>query len=267
MIHTLHTRHTLPRTAAAYAGVLVVLLLAACSQGDPSIEVKSPDGAIGVGGVYGFGTLAVGSTLDAVFTISNYGDAALTLSPVGLSDTTNFSCSPSGQTVTIDPGTSKDWTFTFQPASVGSLFCDVTLATNMESSTFTFTLSGTGQTTISPEPLAPPASALGTWWQDGGTATDRNEYVFTADNVINTVYVAGAILSSINFKADNQLYADNNMADTGFFGSVPGANAYVIESRTLGTVNTTFSFTYQVPVMSLTITGTGAGGPYIFNKQ
>jgi hypothetical protein len=184
-----------------------------------------------------------------------------------LSDTTNFSCSPSGQTVSIDPGTSKDWTFTFQPASTGSLYCDVTLTTNMESSTFTFTLSGTGQSTVSPEPLAPPASAQGTWWQNGGTATDRNEYAFTADNVINTVYVAGNVISRIDFKADNQMYADNNMADTGFFDSVPNANSYVIESRSLGTVTATFSFLYQTPVMSLTITGTGAGGPYIFNKQ
>jgi hypothetical protein len=116
--------------------------------------------------------------------------------------------------------------------------------------------------------LAPPSWIQGAWWQAGGTPSLHNEYAFTSDNVVNTFVSGGMTLSTVDFKYYNQMYADNGTVNTGYYDSNPNSTTYLVESKSSGSTIATYTFVQQTSTsLAFTITGSGGGGPYTFNKQ
>jgi len=263
-----------------FGAALLLAGLAACQGGSvmnliksgagvkARMQVSSPNGAIGSGAYYDFsGQTAVGQTLDAVFTVSNPGAGTFSLDPVSLSNAQDFSCDHSGYTDTIGPNENHNVVFTFKPTAAETIECLVTLTTkDADPSSFSFHIRGNGK--VSPQLLAPPSWIQGVWWQAGGTPSTHNEYAFTSDNVVNTFVSSGITVSTYDFKYYNQMYAANGMANTGYYDSEPNSTTYLVESRSSGSIVGAYTFVQQTSTsLAFTITGTGGGGPWTFNKQ
>jgi len=90
------------------------------------------------------GTVNTGSSGNTTFTVTNRGNATLSVSGITLSgtDAAQFSVSPT--TATIVAGANQTFTVTFSPSSAGSKTASLSVAHNAGGSPATVTLSGTG---------------------------------------------------------------------------------------------------------------------------
>ncbi len=91
---------------------------------DPKIEIRQGESIIANGGSYDFGTVVVGSSATAIFTIRNSGGSPLELtnSPdsVQLSDDADFALTSAQPASPIAPGASESFEITFSPAAAGA---------------------------------------------------------------------------------------------------------------------------------------------------
>jgi hypothetical protein len=142
------------RAAPRSLTLCLVPLVAACGGGESSPTAPSPTPAattriIAISGSLAFGEVAVGSQRDLSITISNSGNATLTVT--GLSVTGGLSAHTtatwtSGQ---IAPGSSQAVTIRFAPTSAGSFSGTVTVNADQTSGTNTIAISGTAQAPFS----------------------------------------------------------------------------------------------------------------------
>jgi hypothetical protein len=90
-----------------------------------------------------FGGVTVGSNQSLSETVTNTGASSVTISQVGISGT-GFSLSGITTPVTLTVGQSATFSFTFTPASAGSVSGNVTITSNASNPSLTILLSGTG---------------------------------------------------------------------------------------------------------------------------
>jgi hypothetical protein len=141
---------------AAAALAALACFLSACPSPDdsPVISVEGPDAAaIADGGSYGFGSVAVGSTADAVFTVRNTGKAALDLSgssavQVTGSGSERFSVYAKPDS-SVPAGGSTTFTIRFAPEAAGESTAAVSISNN--DADLSFTITGTGTVSSYPD--------------------------------------------------------------------------------------------------------------------
>src|SRR5579862_241036 len=92
-----------------------------------------------------FGNVMVGSNQSLSETVTNTGNASVTISQVGISGT-GFTLSGISTPMTLTAGQSANFSVTFAPPSSGSDSGNLTLASNASTPTLTVPLSGTGVT-------------------------------------------------------------------------------------------------------------------------
>ena len=90
-----------------------------------------------------FGSVSVGSTVSQTVTLTNPGNAALTVSQATPSGT-GFSMSGATMPMTINAGSSASFTAKFSPSAVGSATGGISIVSNAPGSPATIGLSGTG---------------------------------------------------------------------------------------------------------------------------
>src|SRR5208283_5320297 len=90
-----------------------------------------------------FGSVSVGSTASQTVTLTNPGNAALTVTQA-LPSGTGFSMSGASMPMTINAGSSTSFTAKFSPPAVGSDAGGISIVSNAPGSPATIALSGTG---------------------------------------------------------------------------------------------------------------------------
>jgi hypothetical protein len=144
------------RLLSAAVLVALVCLLFACPPGvnSPVIAIEGPDSvAIADGGSYDFGSVSVGSTAEAVFTVRNTGTASLALDGTPVvqitgSGASQFSLSAEPQ-ASVDASGSTTFTLTFAPVAEGAATATVSIPNN--DADLAFTLNGTGVSSAYPD--------------------------------------------------------------------------------------------------------------------
>ncbi len=139
--------------------LLLLSFVVACGGGDsstptsPSPTPSTPTRIVGVSGNLGFGDVAVGSSRDASFTITNTGTSTLTVSGMSVSGGLASLLSASWTSGTIAAGGSQTVNLRFQPTTAGSYSGTLTVNGDQTSGTNTLPVSAT----------ATGATAQGTW--------------------------------------------------------------------------------------------------------
>lgn len=129
--------------------LLLLSFVVACGGGgsssptSPSPSPSTPTRIVGVSGNLAFGDVAVGSSRDLTYTITNSGTSTLTISNTtisgGLASQTVFSFTNG----TIAPGGSQTVTVRFQPTTAGSYSGTITVNGDQTSGSNTVAISGT----------------------------------------------------------------------------------------------------------------------------
>jgi hypothetical protein len=136
------------RNAVRVLMLALLPLAAACGGGSngsptsPSSSSSTPTRIINVSGTLSFGDVAVGSSRDLSYTISNTGTAALTVSGTtisgGLASQTTFSFTNG----TIQPGATQTVTVRFQPNVAGAYSGTISVNGDQTSGANTVSISG-----------------------------------------------------------------------------------------------------------------------------
>lgn len=129
--------------------LLLLSFVVACGGGDsstptsPSPTPSTPTRIVGVSGNLSFGDVAVGSSRDASFTITNTGTSTLTVSGMSVSGGLASQITASWTSGTIPAGGSQSVNVRFQPTTAGSYSGTVTVNGDHTSGSNTIAISGT----------------------------------------------------------------------------------------------------------------------------
>jgi hypothetical protein len=130
---------------------LAVLMLAACSDSTgPEAVAVAPavTRIIGVVGSLAFGNLPVSSSAILSFTITNSGNATLTVSAITATEQINSVLLASWLGGSIGPGASQEVTVQFAPASAQSYNGTISIVSDATSGTNSLPVSGTGTAVV-----------------------------------------------------------------------------------------------------------------------
>ena len=132
-----------------------LVFVAACGGGSSSPTAPSSTTTttkvIALAGPLAFGEVTVGTSRDLTLTISNNGNAVLTLGDtLSISATFGSNVSSTGGSKTIQPNGSTTMSVRFTPSAVGALSGTLTINADHTSGTNTIAISGTG--TAAPTP-------------------------------------------------------------------------------------------------------------------
>lgn len=254
------------RLSAALAASSL-LFMAGCPGmfGEGELEVSCSGATVAEGAIVAFGDTVVGQSSTLEISVENSGSASLYLNDLTLGLPNVFSSDFSG--TSLAAGAEDDFIITYSPSQAGSLTCAVSIG--MDGDSFSFWVTGTAIAAIDRD-LAPPAWIQGAWWQDGGTASDHNEYSLSVDNVVNTFVNAGVPSTLLDAAASNQTYVDSGMYAYAYSDSEPSSTTYVLTSSGDGSTIGTWTFEYQTAstmTLSIWAQGSGTSGPYTFQKQ
>ncbi len=169
-----------------------VFALAISATGDaaptPSIQLTQGATVIASGGGFGLGHATVGVPADTVFTITNNGGAALTLSGnPGITGTNASEFSVQALSASnIAAGATATFAIRFSPATAGAKSASVTIASN--AAAFAFAISATGDPAPAPQlTLLDGAAPIAA----GGSATWPNTIFGTASPKVFTIKNTG----------------------------------------------------------------------------
>ena len=216
-------------------------------------------------GTYNFGSVAVGQNKTVNFSLTNIGQTPQNITAINLNNS-DFSIVTS-YTGDIAPGESKPLSIKFAPFGPNVSNSNVEIiGTNFGVGVVYFKITGTGTsatTTITPEPITPPAWLYGT-----GSATwsvSNYSWTFTADNAVN----ATNGLTVLDVKSYNANQASNGTAPSqlAYFDSetIIGS-VYIIEFKQNGVANSAYSFTFT-KVSSTQITCVNGTSNVTLTKQ
>lgn len=244
-----------PRIAWIVAATLVV---SACGGGGGSPTAPSGTGGSGttqtriinVTGNLAFGDVNVGSSRDATFTISNSGNATLTVSGLSVSGGLASVLSASWTSGTIAAGASQSVTLRFQPTSAGS---------------FSGTLSVTGDQTSGSNTIAITANAVSSFsgnFTGGHVITQCNGTGSAQDLICSAARGAFKVGSNMRF-AFNLTQNGNAVTGTGDLGGTVGPVTGTVNNGVLtltGTLRDTQGFTAVITAFSTTVSGNTMSG-------
>ncbi len=121
---------------------------ATTASGAPEINLKQGTTDIATGGMYGFGTKAIGTDTDAVFAIQNIGNADLTLTGLPLiiigTDADQFSITVQPMSP-VAPAGSRNFSVRFHPTGAGAKTAQISIANNdFDENPYIIDLTGSG---------------------------------------------------------------------------------------------------------------------------
>lgn len=195
-----------------------------------------------------FGSVVVGNSNSQTITVSNGGNASLTISQAALAGA-GFSTSGMTAPMTIAAGKSATFNAIFTPSSAGTVSGSVTLVSNAPSSPLTIALGGTGVAASSLLAVNPTSLSFGN--VNDGTATSLGVTLTNTGNAnetISGVNATGAGFSTSGVSAGITLAPNQSTTLTvAFDPATPGAAT--------GTVTVTSSATNSPATISLSGTG------------
>jgi hypothetical protein len=250
--------------------------------GAPEIDVQYPSGtSIASGGSVNFGSLALDSSTNNIFTIRNTGDVTLSLngSPIvvvtGHTEDFYTSTSPAN---TVLAGGSSPFTLVFQPRASGVRSATLSIANgDSDENPYTINVTGTG-TTVSPEIVVEQPE--GTVIASGSTKSFGSQTINTT--TIHTFKVLNTGSGSLSLPGIPKVAVTGHTDDFIVFaypGSPVSAGSFTSFSvHFTPRVNGTRTAILSIPntdsdenPYTITLTGTGTGGierdTYIFNIQ
>jgi hypothetical protein len=192
-----------------------------------------------------FGNVPVGATASLPVTVTNLTAVPQTPNYAGgaPNDPTNFGGSQNCAGVTLAPGGSCTFTYTFSPASLGAKSSSTTI--DIDSETFSITMSGTGGSfTVVPTSLSFGAVVV------GGSASLPVTITNVSAASLTPSFSGGAPLDSINFDASQ------NCAGTTL---VPGGSCtftYTFHPTSAGAKSTTTTIGIDSDTFAITLSGT-----------
>jgi phosphatidylserine/phosphatidylglycerophosphate/cardiolipin synthase-like enzyme len=233
-------------------------LIAGCGGGGSTstpAPVTSPTLTLS-GTTVAFGSQTAGTTTASLtpITLTDTGTAALTLSSIVLSDTTNYAmASTCGASLTVSASCSL--TFTFKPQAVASFPATVTITDNAAGSPQVITLTGTGtapgapSVTFSPSSLTFPATNVGVTSASQSVAITNYG---TAPLTLSGIAITGTAASS---------YAQTNNCPASLPAATGNCSVYVtFTPTTTGTLTAAVSVTDNASgsPQTFSLTGTSA---------
>ena len=192
-----------------------------------------------------FGSVPVGATASLPVTITNTSGVPQTPNYAGgaPNDPTNFGGSQNCAGVTLAPGASCTFTYTFNPTTLGAKSSSTTI--DIDSETFSITMSGTGGSfTVVPTSLSFGAVVV------GGSASLPVTITNVSAASLTPSFSGGAPLDSTNFDASQ------NCAGTTL---VPGASCtftYTFHPTSAGAKSTTTTIGIDSDTFAITLSGT-----------
>ncbi len=251
-----------PATSGNKLGILAIESDA--SNGSPIFVALDGDGIVTVPIVtvstnsLDFGSVIIGSNLKKSVTVSNSGNAALTITSPGISgvDASHYSISHS-ISGTINPSGSDYFEITFAPGSVGTKSASLSFNTNdVTNSTINIDLSGIGSQ------IAQPHISLNTNILDFGT-TPLGSSVTRDVEISNT---GGAVLTITSQTVNGSGFTLKSMAA----GSVNPSSNTIAQIEFHPATGGQFQGTFEIasndpttPIVTVTLRGTGSSGPKI----
>ena len=196
-----------------------------------------------------FGSVPLGATGTMAVTITNTSGVSQTPNFTGgaPADPVNFGGSQTCAGVTLTPGGSCKFTYTFHPTTLGAKSSNTSFTINAEN--FPITMSGTG---ISPFSVAPTNLAFGSV-PLGATTTIAVTVTNTSGVSQTPNFTGGAPADPINFGGSTNC-AGVTLA--------PGGSCkftYLFHPTTLGAKSSNTSFTINAENVPITMSGTGTG--------
>ncbi|MCC7176946.1 MAG: choice-of-anchor D domain-containing protein [Acidobacteria bacterium] len=142
------------RAALRCLPLLLLPLAIACGGGEssptaPSATPPATTRIIAITGSLAFGEVAVGNQRDLSITISNSGNATLTVTGMSVTGGLSAHTTASWTSGPIAPGASQSVTIRFAPTSAGSFSGTLTVNADQTSGTNTIAISGTAQASFS----------------------------------------------------------------------------------------------------------------------
>jgi hypothetical protein len=193
-----------------------------------------------------FGSVAVGSTVSQTVTLTNPGNAALTVTQA-LPSGTGFSMSGATMPMTINAGSSASFTAKFTPPAPGTDAGSISIVSNAPGSPATIALSGTGmQAQLAATPTTAAFGSVTTGTSNSQTISLTNGG--SASVTISSVTVTGAGFSTTGITAPVTIGVGNAAT----FNAVFGPNA-------AGSVTGTITLVSNAPNSPLAITLSGTG--------
>ena len=196
-----------------------------------------------------FGNQAVGSSASQTVSISNPGNANLTVSQIAISGP-GYSMSGAATPMTIIPGASASFTTTFAPTSPGSAAGSVSITSNAQASPAVVAMSGNGtqgQLTASPSSIAFGSVGIGSSGSQSITLTNSGSA---------SVTISGASASGTGFSI-------TGLATPLTLGAGQSTNfAAQFAPTTAGSLSGTISIASNAPnsPMAIALSGSGVQG-------
>jgi hypothetical protein len=225
------------------------------SPTSPTPPASTPTRVISLGGNLAYGDVAVGSFKDATLTVSNTGNAPLTISGIQVTSTLGPHTSADWRGGTIAPGGTQNVGFRFSPTAAGTFNGTVTVSGDQTSGTNTIAFSGTG--------MAPPFSGFwtGTYIVERCDGTGSIQDIFCSTN--RGLYPVGTTLPiSMNL-------TQNGGSVTGALalGTVAGSVTGTVTGGVLtlqGAANAS-PITATITAWSTTVSGNSMSGNITYN--
>ncbi|MEO7761552.1 MAG: choice-of-anchor D domain-containing protein [Casimicrobiaceae bacterium] len=196
-----------------------------------------------------FGNVAVGASSSIPVTVTNTSGVAQTPNYAGGApgDSVNFDASQNCGGVTLTPGGTCTFTYTFQPTTLGAKSSSTTIDINSQS--FAITMAGTGVSafTVAPTNLAFGNVAVGASSSIPVTVTNTSGVAQTPN------YAGGAPADAVNFDASQ---------NCGGVTLAPGGTCtftYTFQPTTPGAKSSSTTIDINSESFAITLAGTGVG--------
>lgn len=231
---------------------LLAVLAVACGGNSDPLPTPTPTTTrvISVSGNLAFGDVNVGSSRDMTMTITNTGNAVLTVSGLSVSGGLAPLLTASFTSGTIAAGASQSVSLRFAPTAAGSLSGTLTVNADQTSGTNTISVSGNGV-----------SSATGTF-SGGHTITQCNGTGSAQDLICGAARGAFKVGSNLTFSV-SLTQSGNSVSGTANLGGTTGPVSGNITNGVItltGTLRDTAGFTSVITAWNTSVSGNAMTG-------